>query len=89
MPPKKAKKTKKQIEEEKSISPFLKFSFLTLLTEKLEEEKRILDELERKKMEDDERKRAVEDEKKRIEEEKRRQEEEKRLNEEKVFILVI
>ena len=56
MPPK-AKKTKKEIEEEKSKSPPLPFAHwlnIFLSIEKLEEEKRILEELERKKLEEEE-----------------------------------
>jgi hypothetical protein len=91
MPPK-AKKSKKEIEEEKSKcteSPIIHGfqSLNTMLTkdiEKLEEEKRIQEELERKRLEEEERQRKIEEEKRRVEEEKRKAEELKRLHEEAV-----
>jgi hypothetical protein len=91
MPPK-AKKSKKEIEEEKSKcteSPILHDlqSLCWMLTkdiEKLEEEKRIQEELERKRLEEEERQRKIEEEKRRVEEEKRKAEELKRLQEEAV-----
>ena len=52
MGPKKAKKTKKQLEEEKSKHIL---SFYHIFLEKLEEEKRIQEELEKKKLENEER----------------------------------
>jgi hypothetical protein len=79
MPPK-GKKSKKEIEEEKSTY----LSSLPLHIEKLEEEKRIQEEIERKRLEKEEHDRKVEEEKRRVEEEKRRAEEEKRLIEEAV-----
>ncbi len=81
MPPK-AKKSKKEIEEEKSnliwSNPF---------AEKLEEERRIQEELERKRQEEEEKQRKIEEEKRRVEEEKRRAEELKRLAEEGVSLI--
>ena len=53
-----------------------------MLIEKLEEEKRIQEELEKKRLTEEEAKRRLEEEKLRAEEEKRRQEEEKRISEE-------
>ena len=67
MPPKKEKKSKKQLEDEKRA---------------LEEEKRIQEELERKRAEEEERKRIEEERIRKENEEKRRQEEIKRLGEE-------
>lgn len=76
MGPKKAKKTKKQLEEEKSIY-FLYFKLNPSLIkiEKLEEEKRIADEIERKKKEKEEIERKIEEDRRQKEEEKLRMEE--------------
>ena len=94
MPPvKKAKKTKKQIEEEKSMSfsNLHKYTILIIFNvanllkiEKLEEEKRIQEELDRKREEEEFKRKTIEEQKRLIEEEKRREEEEKRLFEERV-----
>ena len=65
MGPKKVKKTKQQIEEEKALA---------------EQQRKLEEEIERKKQEEEAEKRRVEEEKRRVEEEKRRQEELVRLN---------
>jgi hypothetical protein len=70
--------------KKKKVLPYLHAFYLNPAIEKLEEEKRIQDELDRKKEEEENKKRSIEDEKRRVEEEKRRQEEEKRLFEERV-----
>lgn len=80
MGPKKAKKTKKQLEEEKSNLHIFCYSD-NVFSEKLEEEKRIHEELEKKRADEEERKRLLEDDKRRQEEEKRREEEYQRLTE--------
>lgn len=64
-------------------------AYCLILIEKLEEEKRIQEELERKRLEEEERQRKIEEEKRRVEEEKRRAEEEKRLIEEAVSYIYI
>lgn len=93
MPPK-AKKTKKELEEEKSkLNPQCLSFQLHVLTvncasEKLEEEKRIQEELERKRQEEEEKQRRIAEEKLRVEEEKRKAEEEKRLIEEAVSAFI-
>lgn len=65
MGPKKVKKTKQQIEEEKALA---------------EAQRKLEEELERKRQEEEAEKRRIEEEKRRVEEEKRRQEELVRLN---------
>lgn len=66
MGPKKVKKTKKQIEEEKALA---------------EAQRKLEEELERKRLEEEAEKKRIEDERRRIEEEKRKQEELLRLSE--------
>jgi hypothetical protein len=72
MGPKKVKKTKKQIEEEKAAA---------------EAQRLIEEELEKARIAEEEEKRKIEEEKRRVEEEKRRQEELVRLNEQSPFVL--